>query len=131
MTRERPRWLSNAGYVALIRRLKNRWLRAKRQHVALPARAPLLASAKFETRAPDAANAIDIFAGHWAVDLSKINPAWHGGSMDLAGDDRPELAARHLGHAGRFDEMRLLELGPLEATHTLSACKTWRPDCCH
>ena len=74
--------------------------------------------AKFETRAPDVANAIDIFAGHWAVDLSTINPAWRGGPISLAGDDRVALAARALGHAGRLDGMRVLELGPLEAIHT-------------
>jgi hypothetical protein len=37
--------------------------------------APLPAPSKFEKRAPNTANAVDIFAGHWAVDLSKINPA--------------------------------------------------------
>ena len=79
---------------------------------------PLPASAKFETRAPDVANAIDIFAGHWAVDLSAINPAWRGGSISLAGDNRVALAARALGQAGRLDGMRVLELGPLEAIHT-------------
>jgi len=74
--------------------------------------------AKFETRPPSVANAIDIFAGHWAVDLSKINPAWRGGPISLAGDNRPALAARALGPAGRLHGMRVLELGPLEAMHT-------------
>jgi SAM-dependent methyltransferase len=69
-------------------------------------------------RAPSAANAIDIFAGHWAIDLSKINPAWRGGSASLEGDNRAALAARSLGHGGRLDGMRVLELGPLEAIHT-------------
>jgi SAM-dependent methyltransferase len=87
---------------------------------ALPDRAvgPLPGLTKFETRAPSAANAIDIFAGHWAVDLSKIDPAWRGGSLSLEGDNRAALAARSLGRGGRLDGMRVLELGPLEAIHT-------------
>lgn len=73
---------------------------------------------KFETRAPNDKNAIELFAGHWATDLSKFNPNWIGGSVDFSNDPRPALAAHHLGTGGRLDGMSVLELGPLEAMHT-------------
>lgn len=75
-------------------------------------------SAKFETRAPDDANALDLFAGHWAADLSKLNPSWPAGLNNFASDTRPALAATALGRNSRLDGMRVLELGPLEAMHT-------------
>jgi hypothetical protein len=80
-------------------------------------RAPFGAG-KFETRPPSGANAIDIFAGRWATDLSKFDPEWHGGGVDLKDDQRPLLAARHLGAADRLDGMSVIELGPLEGIHT-------------
>ena len=74
--------------------------------------------AKFEQRAPSHANAIDIFAGRWATDLSIINPDWRAGHADLVTDNRPVLAARALGTgADRVDGMTILELGPLEGMH--------------
>src|SRR5437764_1159033 len=73
---------------------------------------------KFEERAPAHANAIDIFAGRWAADLSEFDPAWRGGDAKLAVDPRPGYAARYLGTAGYLDGMTVLELGPLEGAHT-------------
>ena len=71
-----------------------------------------------ETCLPDAANAIDIFAGRWASDLATINPDWRsGGTQEFGRDDRPAPAARYLGVAERFDGMSVLELGPLEGIH--------------
>lgn len=105
---------------ALVRRVWERltrtWHIRRRSTTHEPT--SLLSLNKFETRAPSAANAIDIFSGHWAVDLSKFNAAWRGGSVNFKGDDRPHLAARSLGHGGRLDGMRVLELGPLETMHT-------------
>src|ERR1044072_4088612 len=103
--------------ISLIRRLRHALTRMQRDRSPEP-EGPPLGARKFETRAPDVANAIDIFAGHWAVDLSTINPAWRGGPISLAGDNRVALAARALGQGGRLDGMRVLELGPLEAIHT-------------
>jgi hypothetical protein len=77
-----------------------------------------LFESKFEQRAPAHTNAIDIFSGHWATDLSKLNAEWHGGAADLANDSRPVLAAQTLGAADRVDGMTILELGPLEGLHT-------------
>jgi hypothetical protein len=77
-----------------------------------------LFESKFEQRAPAHTNAIDIFSGHWATDLSKLNAEWHGGAADLANDPRPMLAAQTLGTADRVDGMTILELGPLEGLHT-------------
>src|SRR5688572_17748214 len=77
-----------------------------------------LLETKFEQRAPAHANAMDIFSGHWATDLSKLNTQWRGGSVDLANDPRPLMAARTLGTADRVDGMTILELGPLEGLHT-------------
>jgi hypothetical protein len=73
---------------------------------------------KFEQRAPSHANAIDIFAGRWASDLSIINPAWRGGDANLIVDARPDYAVQQFGSGGRLDGMRVLELGPLEGMHT-------------
>ncbi|TMJ04553.1 MAG: methyltransferase domain-containing protein [Alphaproteobacteria bacterium] len=79
---------------------------------------PMVGATKFEQRAPAHANAIDIFSGHWATDLSEFSPAWHGGSVKLGTDPRPRSAAEHLGKANRLDGMTVLELGPLEGAHS-------------
>lgn len=81
------------------------------------ARSPF-GAAKFEERAPSHANAIEIFAGRWATDLSEFDPAWRGGEAKLLVDPRPGYAARYLGTADRLDGMKVLELGPLEGAHT-------------
>jgi SAM-dependent methyltransferase len=75
---------------------------------------------KFEQRAPDHRNAIELFAGRWATHFSSVNTAGLGGTFDFVHDDpRPSLAARYLGSSpGRLDGMSVLELGPLEAAHT-------------
>ena len=76
---------------------------------------------KFETRYPAPQNAIDIFAGKWASDVSRVCPTVAGtGAADLfVADPRPKLAAERLtGGKGRFDGMRILELGPLEGGHS-------------
>ncbi len=73
---------------------------------------------KFEQRAPAHGNAIEIFAGRWATDLSEFDPAWRGGEAKLAVDPRPGYAAQYLGKAGSLEGMSVLELGPLEGAHT-------------
>jgi Protein of unknown function (DUF1698) len=78
----------------------------------------VFAATKFEQRPPAHVNAIDIFAGHWATDLSEFDPSWRGGEAKLVNDPRPRSAAEHLGHANRLDGMTVLELGPLEGAHT-------------
>ncbi len=76
-------------------------------------------AAKFEQRAPDHRNAIDLFAGRWATDLSMVNAEWRGGRANLVDDARPRLAAQYLGTgSGRIDGMSVLELGPLEGLHS-------------
>lgn len=75
-------------------------------------------AAKFEERAPSHGNAIDIFAGRWASDLSQFDPHWHGGDAQLVNDPRPGYAARYLGRDGYLYGMTVLELGPLEGAHT-------------
>jgi Methyltransferase domain len=75
---------------------------------------------KFELRYPSPQTAIDIFAGRWASDLSKVCPVVGTGHADLlVGDKRPKLAAEALGNnGGRLDGMRILEVGPLEGAHS-------------
>lgn len=73
-------------------------------------------AAKFEERAPAHANAIGIFAGRWAADLSQFDPRTAEAKFAL--DPRPGYAARYLGNAGSLDGMTVLELGPLEGAHT-------------
>ena len=74
---------------------------------------------KFELRAPSHQNAVEIFDGKWASDLSEVCPGLRAGQTPLfTHDPRPRDAARLLGANGRLDGMRVLELGPLEGAHT-------------
>ena len=74
---------------------------------------------KFEHRAPDAQNLIDIFSGKWASDFSRVHPGLKAGTAEMfVTDSRVPLAAQFLGSNGRLDGMDVLELGPLEAGHT-------------
>lgn len=75
---------------------------------------------KFEHRFPAHQNAVDIFRDKWASDLSKVCSVVNTGEHDLfVNDPRPRLAAKTMGNSsGRFDGMKILELGPLEGGHT-------------
>lgn len=74
---------------------------------------------KFELRVPSHQNAVDIFKDKWASNFAGVCPGLHAGQNPLfALDRRPSEAARLLGVGGRFDGMRVLELGPLEGAHT-------------
>jgi len=74
---------------------------------------------RFETKAPHHQNAIDIFKGGWASNLSEVLPGAISGDVPLfVADGRPRAAAAGLGQGGRLDGMRVLELGPLEGGHS-------------
>jgi len=74
---------------------------------------------KFDSRAPSPQNAVDIFAGSWVSDFAEACPEVRAGALPLfTMDTRPADAAGVLGVNGRFDGMRILELGPLEGGHT-------------
>jgi hypothetical protein len=74
---------------------------------------------KFETRRPSPQTVVDLFAGDWASDLSRIIPVEGTGKLDLfTGDLRPRIAADHLGYNGQLEGFRVLELGPLEGAHS-------------
>ena len=75
---------------------------------------------RFEHRAPSAQTAVDVFAGKWASDLSRLLSVENTGGADLfMNDPRPGLAAAAFGRGtGRLDGMRVLELGPLEGGHS-------------
>ena len=73
---------------------------------------------RFETRAPSHQNAVDIFSGRWASDLSTVLPGAVSGDVPLFADVRPKAAAAGLGRGGRLDGKRVLELGPLEGGHS-------------
>ena len=74
---------------------------------------------KFEHRAPAHQNAIDIFEGKWASDLTPICPLVRSGDGPFfTADMRPRMLADRLGSAGRLDNLSVLELGPLEGAHT-------------
>jgi hypothetical protein len=76
---------------------------------------------RFEQRLPSAQTAVDLFAGRWASDLRPLLGVDNTGAAPLFTDDvRPQQAANTLGHGGRFDQMTVLELGPLEAAHSFS-----------
>lgn len=94
-----------------------RWL--KKDGQPLPALSSVTANHKFEQRPPSPQNEIDIFAGRWASDLSKVIPGTRSGPVDhFVSDPRPRFAMEALvgDVAGR--KLRMLELGPLEAAHT-------------
>ena len=81
---------------------------------------------KFETRLPSAQNAIDIFADHWASKIESVYPGVKSGAAPMYSqeDQRPSLAAQHLGSAPMsLQGMSVLELGPLEAAHTYQLAK--------
>ena len=74
---------------------------------------------RFWTSAASHRNAIDLFPDAWASDLAEIDPTLaHFGVPLFKHDPRPRHAAAVLGHEGRFDGMRILELGPLEGAHS-------------
>jgi hypothetical protein len=79
---------------------------------------PRIGIGKFELRPPSVQNAIDIFAGRWASDLTPVCDVTGTGTADLFRDPRPRMAADALGRDGRLDGCLVLELGPLEAAHT-------------
>jgi SAM-dependent methyltransferase len=102
----------------MIARAKSlvRKLTAPLREARARARAPF--QNKFEQRAPTHANAIDIFSGRWASDLSIFNREWRGGGANLIVDPRPDYAVQQFGANARLDGMSVLELGPLEGMHT-------------
>ena len=76
------------------------------------------ADRKFEQRAPHPQNEIDIFAGHWASDLSDIVPGVVSGlTKHFSVDQRPVFAMKALAGDMSERELRVLELGPLEGGH--------------
>jgi len=79
-----------------------------------------MADRKFELRYPSPQTAVDIFAGNWLSDLSKVCAVVGTGDYDLfVADARPKQAAKALGNKdGRLDGMSILELGPLEGAHS-------------
>ncbi|MDX7953360.1 DUF1698 domain-containing protein [Lichenihabitans sp. Uapishka_5] len=73
---------------------------------------------KFETRAPSAQTAVDVFRDRWACDLHPLlGVDGTGPNLLFTQDQRPRLAAQALGRAD-YQGMKILEIGPLEAAHT-------------
>lgn len=75
-------------------------------------------SERFELRTPSNQTAADIFKGSWATDLGKVCGVTDTGVAALFEDPRLGLAAASLGVNSRFDNFKVLELGPLEAAHS-------------
>jgi SAM-dependent methyltransferase len=65
----------------------------------------------YDTRFPKPSNAIDLFAGEWGGDI----PAFFAGRVKFYDDPKIGLWEDAL---GGFAGKRILELGPLEASHT-------------
>ena len=64
-------------------------------------------------------DAVDIFAGKWAADLSPLAPGPATGAVpSFSNDIRMRQLAAGFGHGGRIDGLSVLELGPLEGGHT-------------
>lgn len=76
---------------------------------------------RFETRSPSPQTVIDLWQGNWASDLREVLDVEGSGQARLfRGDPRPGQAAEAHGAGGRFDGASILELGPLEAGHSLA-----------
>jgi hypothetical protein len=74
-----------------------------------------MADKNFELRYPSPQTAVDIFAGKWASDLSKVCSVVGTGHMDLfVADERPKLAAGALGNKdGRWMVCEFWSSAPL------------------
>jgi hypothetical protein len=84
---------------------------------------------RIEQRTRSAQNEIDILAGHWASDLSSVISGAISGSVNhFTVDLRPVFAMNTLGGDPAGRNLRILELGPLEAGRSYSAafCRTPR-----
>lgn len=75
---------------------------------------------KFTRQEPSDQNALDIFRGRWACDLSGLVPGTRAGGTNLFEDPRisEHLLRRFAGPAGDLAGQRVLEIGPLEGAHT-------------
>ena len=74
---------------------------------------------RFSASTPSHNNAVDIFASEWASDLAEVLPGVpHSGTPMFYQDERPRQAARYLGEYSKFENMTILELGPLEGAHS-------------
>lgn len=75
--------------------------------------------AKFTQKPPSPQNALDIFFGHWASDLSSLIPGVKAGPTNLFSDPRVSSLLRNFaGENGDLAGQWVLELGPLEGAHS-------------
>src|SRR5262249_12767810 len=103
----------------LREKLRNKFLFAKKRDQAEGGRQVIPIDRKFEQRTPCPQNDIDIFAEHWASDLSDIAPGVVSGSVKhFSADLRPAFAMKTLAGNLSGRALRVLELGPLEGGHT-------------
>src|SRR5262249_39779369 len=103
----------------LREKLRNKFLFKNKGNLAEGGRQAIPTNRKFEQRAPRPQNDIDIFAGHWASDLSDIVPVVVSGSAKhFSADLRPAFAMKTLAGNSSGRALRVLELGPLEGGHT-------------
>ena len=75
---------------------------------------------KFVPQFPTHQNAVDLFDGKWACDLSELQPDLRGGPAPLfKQDSRPRQMQAYLCDLGlSLCDMEILEIGPLEGAHT-------------
>ena len=66
---------------------------------------------RYDMRAPLPSNAVDLFRGEWAGEI----PGFASGPLPLFNDPRVRFFEETV---GSFSGKRILELGPLEASHT-------------
>lgn len=74
---------------------------------------------KFELRQPAPQNALDLFRGRWASDLSEVLPGVTSGTAGhFRSDPRPGyLLKRFGGPDGTLADVSILDIGPLEGGH--------------
>src|SRR5262249_319493 len=113
----------DAMTVSFIKRLRekvrNKFLFGQKRNQGGGGRQAIPTDRKFEQRAPRPQNDIDIFAGHWASDLSDIVPdVVSGPAKHFSVDLRPAFAMKTLAGNLSGRALRVLELGPLEGGHT-------------
>lgn len=79
-----------------------------------------LSFSKFELRRPAPQNAVDLFNGKWASDLSEVLPGVTAGAAGhFKSDPRPGFALKHFGASdGTLSGSSILDIGPLEGGHS-------------
>lgn len=94
-----------------LRRASSAGRRARRKRMLIGRNA----LGRYVQERPSPQAAVNLFRGEWASRLPPPVDGLHAGTIDLPHDERIAWAIEHL---GGVEGLRVVELGPLEASHT-------------